>query len=75
MATTPKPKTYWSGSLKRAVTVPEDDERPRIDELLTAADNLLAAIQLADVTPTDAAARYAWHESVCAAQRAVAALK
>ena len=70
-----KPKTYWSASLKRAVTVPEDDERPRIDDLLAATKNLLAAIQLTSVSPSDAAAKHVWDDLLASTKDAVAAFK
>ena len=69
------PKTYWSASLKRAVTVPEDDERRRIDDLLAATKNLLAAIQLTGVAPADAIAKKAWDDLLARTTDAVAAFR
>jgi hypothetical protein len=71
----PNPKTYWSASLKRAVTVPEDDQRIQIDELLLATQDLLSAIQLTGITPTDPAASEIWQRLVARATKAVAAMK
>ncbi|MGD0774866.1 MAG: hypothetical protein ABSC05_18795 [Candidatus Solibacter sp.] len=73
--TSTKPKTYWSASLKSAVTVPEDDERPRIDDLLVAANNLLSAIQLMGLTPNDTAAKEVWNNLLARTRDAVAAFK
>ena len=73
--TKPTLKTYWSASLKRAVTVPENSERIQIDELLLATHYLLGAIQLTGLTPTDPAAREAWDRLVARTTRAVAAIK
>ena len=67
VTTMSNPKTYWGASLKRAVTVPEDDERPRIDDLMAATKNLLAAIQLTSVSPSDAAAKKVW--TICSPVR------
>jgi hypothetical protein len=73
--TTTKPKTYWSASLKSAATVSDDDERPRIDELLVAASNLLSAIQLAGLEPNDADAQGVWNNVLARTKDAVAAFK
>jgi hypothetical protein len=75
MDTASKMKTYWSRSLNRAVTIPEDDERPRIDALLEATQNLLAAIDLSGVAPADPAAREVWEPLVQTARDALAALR
>jgi hypothetical protein len=64
-------KKYWSSSLGRAVTVPEDDERPRIDELVEAVDNLLVAIQLTGMAPADQQARAIWNEVLARATLAL----
>jgi hypothetical protein len=55
--------------------VPDDDERPRIDDLLAATTNLMAAIQLTDLAPTDAAAKEVWNSLVARTRDAVAAFK
>jgi hypothetical protein len=73
--TTTKTKTYWSASLKGAVTVPDDDERPRIDDLLAATSNLLAAIQLTGLAPNDDAAKEVWNNLLARTTDAVAAFK
>jgi len=74
-APTTTPKTYWSASLKSAVTVPDDDERPRIDDLLVATNNLLAAIQLMGLAPTDSAAHGVWNGLLARTRNAVNAFK
>jgi hypothetical protein len=73
--TATKPKTYWSASLKKSVTVPDDDERPRIDDLLAATNNLLSAIQLTGLAPSDAAANEVWNNLLARTRDAVAAFK
>ena len=70
-----KPKIYWSATLQRAVTIPEDDERHRIDDLLTATDDLLVVIQLTGLAPSDPAALAMWNEFLARTTRAVQAFK
>ncbi|HWR52215.1 MAG TPA: hypothetical protein VN428_13980 [Bryobacteraceae bacterium] len=70
---TTKLKTYWSRSLNRAVTIPVDDDRPRIDALLEATQDLLAAIDLSGVAPADPAAGEAWQTLVQKARDATRA--
>jgi len=70
-----KPRIYWSTSLQRSVIIPEDDERFRIDELLKATDDLLAAIQLTGLAPSDPATLAVWNEFVARATRAVQVFK
>jgi hypothetical protein len=62
-------------SLKAAVSVPDDDERRRIDDLLVATNNLLAAIQLMGLAPTDSAANEVWNNLLARARDAVTAFK
>ncbi len=73
--TTTKTKTYWSASLRRAVTIPDDDERHRIDELLQATGDLLAAIRLTGVQPSDQNALLVWQQVVERAALATAAFR
>ena len=73
--TTSNIKTYWSRSLNRAVTIPEDDERLRIDALLETTQDLLAAIDLSAVAPADPAAKKVWDNLVATARTAAAAFR